>query len=99
MVEEQDKPFNVNNELAKRKIERWDGNDNFVAPRELTLTITLAEYRNLISENSRLSNSYSQLRELADSRLQEIQARDRRITTLENQLAELTAQLNPTRIN
>lgn len=93
MAEEQDRPFNADEELAERKMERWGSNDNFVAPRELTLTITLGEYRNLISENSRLSNSNSQLRETADSRLKEIQARDTRITELENQVAELQHKL------
>lgn len=93
MAEEQDRPFNVDEQLAERKMERWGSNDNFVAPRELTLTITLCEYRNLISENSRLSNSNSQLREIADSRLKEIQARDTRIVELENQVAELQHKL------
>lgn len=93
MAEEQDRPFNVDEQLAERKMERWGSNDNFVAPRELTLTITLGEYRNLISEHSRLSNSYSQLRETADSRLKEIQARDARIAELENQVAELQHKL------
>jgi hypothetical protein len=93
MTEEQDRPFNVDEQLAERKMERWGSNDNFVAPRELTLTITLGEYRNLISENSRLSNSNSQLREIADSRLKEIQTRDTRIAELENQVAELQHKL------
>lgn len=93
MAEEQDRPFNVDEQLAERKMERWGGNDNFVAPRELTLTITLGEYRNLISENSRISNSNSQLREIADSRLKEIQARDTRIAELQNQVAELQHKL------
>lgn len=93
MEEEQERPFNVDEQLAKRKIESWGSNDNFVAPRELTLTITLAEYRRLISENSRISNSNSQLREIADSRLKEIQARDTRITELKDQVAELQHKL------
>ena len=97
-AEEQDRPFNVDEQLAERKMERWGSNDNFVAPRELTLTITLSEYRNLVSENSRLTNSYSQLREIADSRLKEIQARDARIAELTGQVAELTVQLNSHKI-
>lgn len=91
--EERTKPFNVDEELAERKMERWGSNDNFVAPRELTVTITLGEYRQLISENSRLSNSASQLRDLAQSRLEEIQTRNTRITELENQVAELQHKL------
>lgn len=93
MEEEQNRPFNVDEQLAERKIERWGSNDNFVAPRELTVTITLGEYRQLISENSRLSNSNSQLRETADFRQKEIDQRDAHITVLENQVAELQHKL------
>ena len=93
MAEETDRPFNVDEQLAERKMDRWGGNDNFVAPRELTLTITLCEYRNLISENARLSNSNSQLRETADFRQKEIDQRDAHIIELENQVAELQHKL------
>lgn len=93
MEKEQDKPFNVDEQLAKRKMDCWGSNDNFVAPRELTLTITLCEYRKLISENSRLSNSNSQLRETADFRQKEIDQRDAHIIELENQVAELQHKL------
>ena len=93
MAEEQDRPFNVDEQLAELKTERWGSNDNFVAPRELTLTITLSEYRKLISENSRLSNSNSQLREIADFRQKEIDQRDAHIIELENQVAELQHKL------
>ena len=74
MEEEKDRHFNVDEQLAERKLERWGNNYNFVAPRELTITITLSEYRRLIEENARLSANNQQLRELADSRQKEIQA-------------------------
>lgn len=93
MAEEQDRPFNVDEQLAERKMGCWGSNDNFVAPRELTLTITLCEYRKLVSENSRLSNSNSQLRETADFRQKEIDQRDAHIIELENQVAELQHKL------
>ena len=92
-VEDESKPFNVDKELAERKIERWGSNDNFVAPRELTLTITLNEYRNLIGDNARLTASSSRASELADYRLQELSVRDARIAVLEAQVKELTEKL------
>ena len=93
MAEEQDRPFNVDEQLAERKMERWGSNDNFVAPRELTLTITLAEYRRLISENSRYSSEVSKFSDLADFRQKEIDQRDAHIIELENQVAELQHKL------
>lgn len=93
MAEEGNRPFNVDEQLAERKMERWGSNDNFIAPRELTVTITLREYRQLVSENSRLSNSNSQLRETADFRQKEIDQRDAHIIELENQVAKLQQKL------
>lgn len=92
-VEVESKPFNVDKELAERKIERWGSNDNFVAPRELTLTITLNEYRNLIGDNARLTADSSRANDLAEYRLQEVRARDSRIAVLEAQVKELTEKL------
>lgn len=92
-VEVESKPFNVDKELAERKIERWGSNDNFVAPRELTLTITLNEYRNLIGDSARLTADNSRVHDLAEYRLQEVRAREARITELEAQVKELTEKL------
>lgn len=92
-VEAEAKPFNLNEELAERKIERWGSNDNFVAPRELTLTITLCEYRNLIGDNARLTADNARIHDLAEYRLQEVRARDARVAELEAQVKELTEKL------
>lgn len=92
-VDAETKPFNVNAELAERKIERWGSNDNFVAPRELTLTITLCEYRNLIGDNARLTADNARIHDLAEYRLQEVRARDARVAELEAQVKELTEKL------
>ena len=92
-VEVESKPFNVDKELAERKIERWGSNDNFVAPRELTLTITLNEYRNLIGDNARLTADNSRVHDLAEYRLQEVRSRDARVAELEAQVKELTEKL------
>lgn len=91
--ETETKKFDVNSELAERKIERWGSNDNFVAPCELTLTITLCEYRNLIGDNARLTADNSRFHDLAEYRLQEVRARDARIAELEAQVKELTEKL------
>lgn len=93
-AEVESKPFNVDKELAERKIERWGSNDNFVAPRELTLTITLNEYRNLIGDNARLLADNTRYQDLAEYRLKEIRERDARIAELETQVKELTEKLN-----
>lgn len=92
-VETESKPFNFDKELAEHKIERWGSNDNFVAPRELTLTITLNEYRNLIGDNARLAADNSRFHDLAEYRRQEVSARDARIAELEAQVKELTEKL------
>lgn len=88
-IEVESKQFNVDKELAERKIERWGSNDNFAAPRELTLTITLNEYRNLIGDNARLSASNTRYQDLAEYRLKEIRERDARIAELETQVKEM----------
>lgn len=93
MAEEQDRPFDVDSQLAERKMERWGSNDNFVAPRELTVTITLGEYRQLIEDKTRYSSQACEARELAESRLKEVQARAIRIAELESQVAELQQKL------
>ena len=91
--EKEQKPFNVDAELAERKIERWGSNDNFVAPRELTLTITLCEYRNLIGDNARLTADNARIHDLAEYRLQEVRSREARVAELEAQIKELTEKL------
>lgn len=92
-VEVESKPFNVDKELAERKIERWGSNDNFVAPRELTLTITLCEYRNLIGDHARLLADNTRYQDLAEYRLKVIRERDARIAELETQVKELTEKI------
>lgn len=92
-VETESKPFNVDEELAERKLERWGSNNNFVAPRELTLTITLNEYRDLIGDNARLTADNARSHDLAEYRLQEVRARDVRIAGLQTQVKELTEKL------
>lgn len=91
-VETETKKFNVDYELAGRKIERWGSNDNFVAPRELTLTITLCEYRNLLCDNARLTADNSRVHE-------EVRARDARIVELEEQVKELKLEAQVKGIN
>lgn len=93
--EERPKSFNVDEELAQHKIERWGSNDNFVAPRELTVTITLNEYRQLIGDNTRYNSAASSFRELAEERLKEIQRRDARIADLEANVRQLNKELKP----
>lgn len=92
-VEAETKHFDVDAELAQRKIERWGSNDNFVAPRELTLTITLCEYRNLIGDNARLVGDNTRYHDLAEYRLKVLRERDARIAELEAEVKELKIKL------
>lgn len=92
-IDAEAKPSNVGNELAQRKMERWGSNDNFVVARELTLTITLCEYRNLVGDNARLLADNTRYQDLAEYRLKEIRERDARIAELETQVKELTEKI------
>lgn len=49
--------------LLNKKIENYGKNNDFVAPRELTVTITLAEYRELVNYNAKASSEYEKLRD------------------------------------
>lgn len=48
--------------LLNKKIENYGKNNDFVAPRELTVTITLAEYRELVNYNAKAASEYEKLR-------------------------------------
>jgi peptidoglycan hydrolase CwlO-like protein len=49
--------------VLNKKLDNYGHNDDFVAPRELTVTITLSEYRDLVSAKSKADSSYSTLQQ------------------------------------
>ena len=52
---------NADTLILDRKLEHFGKNEDFVAPKELTVTITLAEYRSLVSTNAKSSSEYEKL--------------------------------------
>lgn len=48
--------------VLDKKLESYGKNNNFVAPRELTVTITLDEYRDLVSSHAKSSAEIDELR-------------------------------------
>lgn len=52
---------NADTLILDRKLEHFGKNEDFVAPKELTVTITLAEYRSLVSTNARNTADYDKL--------------------------------------
>lgn len=47
--------------VLDKKLQIYGRNDDFVAPRELTVTITLAEYRALVGADAKNSSEYDKL--------------------------------------
>lgn len=52
---------NADTLILDKKLNNYGRNDDFVAPKELTVTITLAEYRNLVSNNAKSTSEYDKL--------------------------------------
>lgn len=48
--------------VLNKKIENYGKNIDFVAPRELTVTITLSEYRELVNYNAKCSYENEKIR-------------------------------------
>lgn len=54
---------NVDTLVLDKKLDNYGHRDDFVAPRELTVTITLSEYRDLVSAKSKADSNYSTLQQ------------------------------------
>ncbi|MBQ2436738.1 MAG: hypothetical protein II265_01475 [Clostridia bacterium] len=52
---------NADTLILDKKLNNYGRNDDFVAPKELTVTITLAEYRTLVSSNAKSTSDYDKL--------------------------------------
>lgn len=79
----------VNNVVLDKKFDGYMSSSdlhNFIAPQEITVTITISEYRNLIQEVATKKADIAK----AESDKYE---RNRKIETLENENAELKAKI------
>ena len=54
---------NADTLILDKKLQNYGRNNDFVAPKELTVTITLAEYRELVSKDSKYSSECDKLRD------------------------------------
>lgn len=73
--------------VLEKKFDNYSVNtDNYMAPQELTVTITLNEYRDLVENNATRKSAIDKAEENKFSR-------ERRIEELEKEVAELKAEL------
>ena len=81
--------------LAK-KMSKWDGpEDNFVATGEITVTITLSEYRDLIKEKATKGTEIQELRNSKYAADEQLKAAKAEIAELKEQIVRLKS-LYPT---
>lgn len=78
--------MSVKDVVLEKKLDNYgSNNDNFVASQELTVTITLSEYRKLVSSDATRV-------EAIDKANKDKYERERKIEALEKQVAELKAE-------
>lgn len=83
-------------QVLAKKINGWDSpEDNFVATGEITVTITLSEYRNLIKEKATKDAEIQELRSSKYSANEQIKAAKEEIAELKEQIVRLKS-LYPT---
>lgn len=81
--------------LAKKMV-KWDSpEDNFVATGEITVTITLSEYRNLIKEKATKDAEIQELRNSKYATNEQLKAAKAEIAELKEQIVRLKS-LYPT---
>lgn len=68
--------------------------DNFVANQEITVTITLKEYRELVEKNAKAQNRIDKAESDRYSRNQEIEEKSKEITQLKTKLYEMSEVTN-----
>lgn len=83
-------------QVLAKKINGWDSpEDNFVATGEITVTITLSEYRNLIKEKATKDAEIQELRSSKYSADEQTKAAKAEIAELKEQIVKLKS-LYPT---
>lgn len=83
-------------QVLSKKMDKWDSpEDNFVATGEITVTITLSEYRNLIKEKATKDAEIQELRNSKYSADEQTKAAKAEIAELKEQIVKLKS-LYPT---
>lgn len=83
-------------QVLAKKINGWDRpEDNFVATGEITVTITLSEYRNLVKEKATKDAEIQELRNSKYSANEQIKVAKEEIAELKEQIVRLKS-LYPT---
>ena len=83
-------------QVLSKTMAKWDSpEDNFVATGEITVTITLSEYRNLIKEKATKDAEIQELRSSKYSANEQIKAAKEEIAELKEQIVRLKS-LYPT---
>lgn len=83
-------------QVLAKKMAKWDSpEDNFVATGEITVTITLSEYRNLIKEKATKDAEIQELRSSKYSANEQLKAAKAEIAELKEQIVRLKS-LYPT---
>ena len=83
-------------QVLSKKMDKWDSpEDNFVATGEITVTITLSEYRDLIKEKATKGTEIQELRNSKYATNEQLKAAKAEITELKEQIVRLKS-LYPT---
>lgn len=83
-------------QVLSKKMSKWDSpEDNFVATGEITVTITLSEYRDLIKEKATKGTEIQELRNSKYSADEQTKAAKAEIAELKEQIVKLKS-LYPT---
>lgn len=83
-------------QVLAKKMSKWDSpEDNFVATGEITVTITLSEYRNLIKEKATKGMEIQESRNSEYAANEQLKAAKAEITELKEQIVRLKS-LYPT---
>lgn len=83
-------------QVLAKKMAKWDSpEDNFVATGEITVTITLSEYRNLIKEKATKDAKIQELRNSKYAVNEQLKAAKAEIAELKEQIVKLKS-LYPT---
>lgn len=83
-------------QVLQKKMVKWDSpEDNFVATGEITVTITLSEYRDLIKEKATKGTEIQELRNSKYAANEQLKAAKAEIAELKEQIVRLKS-LYPT---
>lgn len=77
--------------ILDKKLQNYGKNNDFVAPRELTVTITLAEYRELVSSSAKSSSECDKLRD----RLWKLEAENKKLKETVEAIKFLNQSITP----